>query len=100
MRRPPAQRRPSHRAAASAQAAGQPRERWSGRFKPRPKAPSSGLDGTPIPGMNCLECGAPVVRTKTITAEDGSTGTMPGSGYFATPSCECLADCTVPGDVS
>ena len=46
-------------------------------------------DGTPIPGLECKACGAPAVRKKTITAEDGSSGSMPGDGYFATPTCDC-----------
>ena len=46
-------------------------------------------DGTPIPGLECKACGAPAVRKKTITTEDGRSGSMPGNGYFAIPTCDC-----------
>jgi len=69
----------------------QPRNRRTGRYEPRPQGNATGDgDGTPIPGMGCQLCGAPVVRSKTITAEDGSTGSMPGNGSFAVPTCGCL----------
>ena len=76
----------------------QPRNRKSGQYEeyPQDDEPTASGEGTPIPGRNCTQCGAPVVRTKTITAEDGSSGSMPGNGYFATPTCDCLADCSVP----
>lgn len=53
------------------------------------------LDGTPA-GPVC-PCGAPAVRSSTVTAEDGSSGTLPAGAYVLVPSCDCGADFDLGG---